>query len=58
MQKRHFEIIAEIISKLPYAVRMGVSWHFLHYLKDTNPRFKHKVFLKACGVLEWGGPLL
>ena len=55
MEKRHFELIAEVCRTKLYgdltkAQRDTVAGHFADALATQNPRFDRRRFLKACGV--------
>ena len=53
MQRRHFELIAEIIECYGDDVQQReCALHFANYLLRTNPQFDRARFLKACGVEE------
>ena len=50
MQRRHFELIAEIIRKeLDGECRESVAYAFAYILPTTNSRFNSQRFLEACG---------
>ena len=51
MQRRHFELIAEIIAKeLEGEAREKAAYAFAYNLSVTNGRFDPQRFLKACNV--------
>jgi hypothetical protein len=51
MQRRHFELIAEIISKeLHGEYREKAAYAFAYILPITNANFDSQRFLKACKV--------
>jgi hypothetical protein len=51
MQRRHFELIAEIIRKeLEGECREKTAHAFAHILPTTNGRFNSQRFLRACEV--------
>jgi len=51
MQRRHFELIAEIIRKeLHGDCREKAAYAFAYILPTTNGRFNSQRFLKACEV--------
>jgi hypothetical protein len=51
MQRRHFELIAEIIAKeLEGEHREKAAYAFSHILPMTNANFDPQRFLKACKV--------
>jgi hypothetical protein len=51
MQRRHFELIAEIIAKeLEGEHREKAAYAFAYALPTTNARFDSQRFLKACKV--------
>lgn len=51
MERRHFEVIAEIIAKeLEGEHREKAAYAFAHVLKGTNADFKPERFLKAAKV--------
>ncbi len=56
MQRRHFELIAEIIHNMPsFAAslrtqRESCAHAFADGLRASNPSFNRARFLKACGV--------
>jgi len=51
MQRRHFELIAEIISKeLNGEYREKAAYAFAYILPITNANFDSQRFLKACKV--------
>jgi hypothetical protein len=51
MQRRHFELIAEIISKeLEGEHREKAAYAFAYNLSATNGRFDSRRFLEACKV--------
>lgn len=57
MQRRHYELIAEIIRDLhnpegsePEAERAYIAHCFATALRSTNPNFNEARFLRACGV--------
>lgn len=47
LSKRHYVLIAEIISRLPEPPRQHVAEHFARELRGTNPNYKPDTFLKA-----------
>jgi hypothetical protein len=49
MSKRHFTLIAEVITKLPPECRGLVAWRFAYALMGTNKEFNVGRFIKACG---------
>jgi hypothetical protein len=54
MQRRHFELIAEIIGKeLDGEHREKAAYAFAYILPITNPGFDSQRFLKACKVSAW-----
>jgi hypothetical protein len=53
MQRRHFELIADIIAKeLDGEVRRQAAKAFADCLRSTNSQFKRERFLHACSVSE------
>ncbi len=53
MQRRHFELIAEIIRDFDFASSEERRWfaqHTVWRLRATNPNFNEARFLRACGV--------
>ena len=51
MQRRHFELIAEIIAKeLEGEYREKAAYAFAYILPTTNANFDAQRFLKACKV--------
>jgi hypothetical protein len=51
MQRRHFELIAEVISKeLDGEYREKAAYAFAYILPITNGNFDSQRFLKACKV--------
>jgi hypothetical protein len=51
MQRRHFELIAEIIAKeLDGEAREKAAYAFNHILPMTNANFDSQRFLEACNV--------
>jgi hypothetical protein len=50
MQRRHFELIAEIISELDAEHREKAALAFAYVLPKTNQNFDSQRFLKACKV--------
>jgi len=51
MQRRHFELIAEIIRKeLEGEYREKAAYAFAYILPTTNSRFNSQRFLRACEV--------
>jgi hypothetical protein len=51
MQRRHFELIAEVISKeLDGEYREKAAYAFAYILPMTNGNFDSQRFLKACKV--------
>jgi hypothetical protein len=51
MQRRHFELIAEIIAKeLDGEYREKAAYAFAYILPTTNGNFDSQRFLKACKV--------
>jgi hypothetical protein len=51
MQRRHFELIAEIIAKeLDGEYREKAAYAFAYVLPITNGNFDSQRFLKACKV--------
>jgi hypothetical protein len=51
MQRRHFELIAEIIRKeLQGECREKAAYAFAYILPTTNGKFDSQRFLKACNV--------
>lgn len=51
MQRRHFELIAEVIAKeLDGEVHRLCAQAFAQDLKATNAQFNRERFLRACGV--------
>ncbi len=59
MQRRHFELIAEIINSIPaYDTESGedarelAAIKFASALRATNPSFNRDRFLRACGVAD------
>jgi hypothetical protein len=50
MQRRHFELIAEIISELDGEHREKAAYAFAHGLTKTNQNFNSQRFLEACKV--------
>jgi hypothetical protein len=51
MQRRHFELIAEIIAKeLDGEAREKAAYAFAYILPTTNGRFDSQRFLEACKV--------
>jgi hypothetical protein len=50
MERRHFQVIADIIRLLPVYERTHIAAHFAKQLGRTNIRFDHERFLSACGV--------
>jgi hypothetical protein len=56
MQRRHFELIAEIISKeLHGEHREKAAYAFAYILPTTNTNFDSQRFLKAYKVRAWDG---
>ena len=56
MQRRHYEMIAEIIKEMQHShdpvCRNGygvIAEHFAEHLAKRNEGFKESTFLKACG---------
>jgi hypothetical protein len=55
MQRRHFELIAEIIAKeLEGEHREKAAYAFSQILATTNGRFDSQRFLQACKVRAFG----
>jgi hypothetical protein len=55
MQRRHFKLIAEIISKeLDGEYREKAAYAFAYILPTTNRNFDSQRFLEACKVKAWG----
>ncbi len=53
MQRRHYELIAEIIRDYGYPLdQKRCAEHFARHLVRTNSRFNRARFLRACGVEE------
>jgi len=51
LQRRHFELVAEIIRKeLEGDCREKVAYAFAYILPTTNGRFNPQRFLRACEV--------
>jgi hypothetical protein len=51
MERRHFELIAEIIRKeLEGECREKAAYAFAHILPSTNGQFNPQRFLRACEV--------
>jgi len=51
LQRRHFELIAEIIRKeLEGECREKTAYAFAHILPTTNGKFNPQRFLRACEV--------
>jgi hypothetical protein len=50
MQRRHFELIAEIISELEGEHREKAAFAFAYILPMTNQNFDSQRFFKACKV--------
>ena len=50
MQRRHFELIAEIISELEGEHREKAAYAFAYILPMTNQNFDSQRFLRACKV--------
>ena len=50
MQRRHFELIAEIISELDGEHREKAAYAFAYVLPMTNQNFDSQRFLQACKV--------
>jgi hypothetical protein len=54
MQKRHYQLIADIIRALPGIDSSDAEWrkkvaeHFADSLRKTNPLFSRERFLEAC----------
>ena len=56
MQRRHFELIAEIIAKeLEGEHREKAAYAFAYILPTTNVRFNSQKFLEACKVKAFNG---
>ena len=56
MQRRHFELIAEIIRKeLHGEYREKAAYAFAYILPTTNGRFNPQRFLRACEVKAFCG---
>jgi hypothetical protein len=56
MQRRHFELIAEIIAKeLDGEHREKAAYAFAYILPTTNGRFNSQRFLEACKVNAFCG---
>jgi hypothetical protein len=54
MQRRHFELIAEIIAKeLDGEHREKAAYAFAYILPITNGNFDSQRFLRACKVNAW-----
>jgi hypothetical protein len=57
MQRRHYELIAEVIATAPFVSVRGpldrdtLAQHFADRLAQTNPKFDRARFLRACGVV-------
>ena len=54
MQRRHFELIAEIISELDGEHREKAAYALVYVLPMTNGNFDSQRFLRACKVSEDG----
>ena len=50
MQRRHFELIAEIISELDAEHREKAAYAFAYVLPMTNQNFDSQRFLQACKI--------
>ena len=50
MQRRHFELIAEIISELDGEHREKAAYALVYVLPMTNGNFDSQRFLRACKV--------
>lgn len=49
MQKRHYQLIADLIRTAPLALgRRHLAEHFADGLRKTNPQFSRERFLEAC----------
>ena len=55
MQRRHFELIAEIISELEGEHREKAAYAFAYVLPMTNGKFDSQRFLQACKVKAFCG---
>ena len=56
MERRHFELIAEIIRKeLQGECREKAAYAFAYILPTTNGRFNSQRFLEACEVKAFCG---
>ena len=56
LQRRHFELIAEIIRKeLEGECRERAAYAFAYILPTTNGRFNSQRFLRACEVKAFAG---
>jgi hypothetical protein len=56
MQRRHFQLIAEVISKeLEGEHREKAAYAFAHILPITNRKFDSRKFLRACKVSAFAG---
>lgn len=53
MQRRHFELIARVVSHITNTTnRRTVAEEFADELAHTNPQFDRAKFLRACGVVQ------
>jgi hypothetical protein len=53
--RKDFRMVADLIKNIPDAQkRKELAHHHSGIFKQQNPRFKHDVFCKACGVDEGG----
>ncbi len=58
MARQHFQLIADIISKLDIStvIKKEVASAFADGLEDTNPIFKRDAFMKATKTKNKGIP--
>ena len=49
MTRKHFERIASIIRKFPYA-KETLAKEFIQMFEEDNPNFDDERFIKACGI--------
>jgi hypothetical protein len=54
MTRRHFEAIAAIlrVSPLTPPQRLDLACRLADYFAAENPRFRRRLFLDACGLLD------
>ncbi len=62
MTRKHFQALAEIVSRYSEIIPLSILWDLADDLADVcateNPRFDRQRFRTACGLDAWQRPRL